>query len=273
MHSVHTDHHRLFSLPLFAFLFVSLMCVSNMTLPQGVSAAEDTTNATDASQETIKDRLKKVVDEKKDQIKGITDGAEKRGFIGTVKRVSEETLTVDTPKGTEILTIDDNVTVLQDGKSFTVSNIEIDSQVVIMGYQKGEDFSPRRVLVLKSPLQSVTKSVEVGTIKKIDKQSIMITTRSNQDKIFALNTKTVLEDSEGNTLKLNDIDTEQSALLITVAEDSKTQSIKDSSGRVVRLHLTTAVPEATQKTEKATPTTTPKSSAKATATPKVTAKP
>jgi hypothetical protein len=217
----------------------------------------DDTNASDESEvQKIQDRLKKGVEEAK--VKGVsTDDAQKRGFIGTVKRVSEEALTIDSRKGTQIITVNDDVTVLQDDKAFPVKNIEIDSQVVVMGYQQGEDFSARRILVLKKPLQTVKRTVWVGSITKIDKLSITLTTRSSEEKIFSLAAKPVVEDNSGAVLKIADVEKDQDVLLLTTPEDPNSQSVKDSSGKIARVHLLGTL-DVTPTAGKETPTPTPK---------------
>lgn len=214
---------------------------------------------------------------KKAAVKGVTsDDETKRGFMGTVKRVSEEALTVETRHGTEIITLNPEISILQDNKAFAVKNIEIDSQLVIMGYQDGEDFNAKRILVLKKPLQSAKKTVWVGSIKKMEKVTgnnfvaFTIQTRSNEEKNFSLNNKTAIEDDSGITIKSTDLDTDQEVLLITVPEDATSQSVKDSSGKILRIH--SLVPsDATPVPNKTSPTATPKSSGptkKPTATPK-----
>lgn len=233
-----------------------------------VFAATTTPEPTEESEEKAKtdgETLNEILKNSKN-VKGLTsDGEQRRGFIGTVKRVSEEAITVDTRKGTEVLTISSDVSILQDGKAFKVNNIEIDSQLAILGYQDGEDFNPRRILVLKKPLQSTQKTIWVGSVKKIDKLSITLTTRSNEERTFSLATKPVIENNKGDTLKMTDIETDQDILLITIPEDSTSQAIKDSSGKIVRLRSLVASDEKTD----AQPT--PKTSVKPTATPKASA--
>lgn len=246
-------------LPVLALLFI-------IASPVQAQSDENTDSASEESDvQKLQDRLKKAQDEAK--VKGVTTD-EKKAFIATVTRVSEASITVNTRRGTQIITIDDDVSVIQDGKGFKVSNIEIDSQVVIMGYQKGEDFTPRRILVLKKPLQTVKKTIWVGTVKKIDKLSITLTTRSGEEKVFSLAAKPIIEDNSGAILKIADIEADQDILLVTIPEDSNTQSIKDSAGKITRVH-SLGIVETTPnpKEKKVTPTVTPKGSTKTSLTP------
>lgn len=256
------------SMKSFSFFILSAMFVYSVSTISAASSTPtpeptETESNDDASlQENIKERLKKAAEEQKDQVKGVNSDGDKRGFVGTVTRVSEETLTVQTRKGTQIISVEDNLAIIQDGKAFSLANIEIDNQVVVMGYQDGEDFEARRILVLKKPLQSVKKSIAVGTIKKIDKQSVTITTRSDEEKSFSLSPKVVVEDNTGEVLKLTDAKAEQSVLLITVPDEESSKAVQNTSGRVVRLHLLITAEEATPKAD--TNETTPKPTAKVT---------
>jgi len=224
--------------------------------------ASDTPASDEAVQQNIKDRLKKVVDEKKDQIKGVAND-NKRGFVAQVKRVSEETLTVESRQGTQIIPLDSNVVVVQDGKAFKIADIEVDSQVVVIGYQTNNDFEARRILVQKKPLQTQKKLVVTGKIKTIAKTSFVLSASNNEEKTFAFTTKTPFEDSQSEVLKSSDLDVGQELLIIT-AEDGAIIRAKVTS-KISEEKATTPVP-----TAKSAVKVTPKSTTapKATTTPK-----
>ncbi|MEO8581827.1 MAG: hypothetical protein ABI425_04630 [Patescibacteria group bacterium] len=257
---------------------ISIFTVITLLLSYSAVAAASTPTPADTlvpaknDTENIQELIKKKAAE--NQVKGVTtDGQVKRGFIGTVKRVSEEALTVDTRKGTEIITLSTEVAIIQDGKASTVNIIEIGSQVAIMGYQNGEDFTPKRILVMKKPLQTNQKSVWIGSIKKMEKivsgnlVAFTIQTRSGEEKTFTLSGKPVIEDNKGVTMKSTDLETDQDVLIITIPEEPTAQVAKDSSGKIVRVHSLVASDAPT--VDKTTPTPTPKAAAakKATATP------
>jgi hypothetical protein len=235
-----------------------------VTVPTVVaqSADSEASESTKSDTDNINELIKKKASESK--VKGISSD-HKRGFIATVKRVSEEALTVETRKGTEIITLSDVVSILQDNKPFEVENIEIDSHLVIMGYQDGEDFSARRILVLKSPLQPTPKTIWVGSIKEIGKTigngvfpfSIM-TRGTSEDRTFSLTNKTIIQDENGTTLKTSDLETDQEVILITVEEDTNSRAVKDSSGRIIRVHSLVPADATPASSTKSSPTATPR---------------
>lgn len=212
-----------------SIIFVSLISVCSFQVQ-----AQESTDDADV-QETIKERLKKVVDEKKDQIKGITSGQEVKGFIGTIKRVSEETVTVESRRGTLIIPVSEGVSIVQEGKAFKLSDIEIDSQVTVIGYQDGDEFTAKRILVHKTKIPAQQKSIAIGNVQKIDKTSITIKTRQGEDKVFSFTAKTPFENMLGDTIKVASIEESFDVVIISIAEDEKAQAVKDSSGRIVKL--------------------------------------
>lgn len=216
----------------FLLTFVFVTTTSAQT-PSPSSTDNSTSNSTDeAVQQNLKDRLKKVIEEKSDRIKGITDGAPKRGFIGVVKRISEEALTLDTPRGPVVLTIESGIEFWQDKKTIARTDIEIGNEVVVIGVQDNDEFTPERIYLSKTTLRPAPRTIELGSIKKIDKTSITFTSRAGDEKVFSINTKTRYTNAEGETIKSTDFKADQDVLLIAVPEDANAKSVKDSSGRV-----------------------------------------
>lgn len=255
----------------FLLIFTVLTaCATYSVHAQTASASADDAEATTETDQNndIQELIKKKASE--NQIKGITtDSQKKRGFIAKVKRVSEEALTVESRKGTEVLTIDANVVILQNGKPFKISDIEIDSELTIMGYQDGEDFLPRRILVHKAPLRSSEKTIWVGSIKKIEKLALTILTRgSSEEKQFSFAKKVSIEDNAGEALKMADLETDQNVLLVTTPEKSDSQAVKESAGVIELIHSLAVVEKSPEKEITKDITPTPKSTQKPTATPK-----
>ena len=223
-------------------VFIIVLSMSHQSVfaqspsPTATDETETVSNSTDeAVQQNLKDRLKKVIEEKSDRIKGIMDGAPKRGFIGTVKRISEEALTLDTPRGPVVLTITSGIEFWEGKKTITPKEIEIGNEVIVIGEQNNDEFTPQRIYLSKTPLRPATRTIMIGNVKKIDKNAITITARTGEEKIFALSTKTRYANSDGETAKSTDFKTEQDVLLIATPEELATQTLKNSSGRVTVL--------------------------------------
>lgn len=186
-------------------------------------------------QQNLKERMKKAAEEQRQQVKGITTGV-KKGFIGTVKRISESSMTLETTRGTLIVTLED-VALVKNNAKVETSNVEIENSVVVLGFQNGEDFQPRRIMVSETPLKPTPKTVVIGNVKKIDRTSITVQPRgTSEEKIYSfVSNKTKYQDKDGQTIQVSAIQTDQDVLLITQPENATTQRVKDSSGQALTI--------------------------------------
>lgn len=221
------------------FFFTLIICGSVLLSLNTVSAqteeiASDSANESsdEAVQQNLKDRLKKVIEEKSDRIRGIMDGDQnRRGFIGVIKRISEEAVTLDTPRGTLVLTITPELQFWSGGKTIARTDIEIENEVVVIGIQDNDEFTPQRIYVSKETLRPPTRTIVVGTIESIERNSITVVSRTGEEKIFSINTQTKYTNPDGEAIKITDFEEEQNILLIALPETAN-QTVKDSSGRI-----------------------------------------
>ncbi len=216
-----------------------LLGVAFIIFPNSVSAATPPANATDSGvvQENLKERIKRAAEEQR-QVRGTSTTGLKRGFIGTITRISEETMTLATTRGTLIVTLGD-VALVQNNRAITTSDLEIDNSVVVLGYQTGDDFQPRRIIVSEASLRPAPREIHIGTVTKIDRTSITIIPRgSNEEKVFTwmTNNRTKFVNNENETIRQADIQTDQDVILITNPEEESSRAIRDSIGRVKLLH-------------------------------------
>lgn len=239
-----------FSLGLILFASLSITTVFALNAapaPESSAAAETDTN------ESIKNRLQQVVQERKNQIQGVTsEGQMKRGFVAHIKRVSEESITVETRQGPLIIPLNDNLVILDGNSEADSEDLEIDMEVTVMGLQNGENFEAKRMLIHEDPLVSEERFIEIGTLTAIDRQSVTIQTRQGEEKIYALNRTIAYEDNAGQTLRVNQIEEDQSIVILFLPEDANNQSVKDSAGKVFRLRTLSVNEQATPTTAKTT---------------------
>lgn len=190
-------------------------------------------------QENLKQRLKKVIDEKQDQIRGVVNSiARKRGVIGVVERVSEETLNVKTKKGNLIISFSPDLKIVQNNRPLNKSDIEIENEVVIVGQQQQSDFSPTHLYVSKTTLQPTPRTIVVGNVVAVDRRSITIKPRTSEERTFSFDTKTTMVDGQNDDLSYSDIETDQDVLLIVSSEQptpAARATTPPSSGRVIVL--------------------------------------
>lgn len=179
-----------------------------------VNAQESATGS--GTTENLKKRIEKLVEEKRDQIEGVLleFGVRKRGFIGEVQRVSEDSITVKSKKGTEIISVE-GVSLRKSGKEIQVNDIAIDDWVVVLGYIENDAFLARRILVSGTSLRPDPQIVEVGTITASDRTSFTLETRGTQEILTVkTNTNTEYQDIQGNEIARTDVTADTQALVV-----------------------------------------------------------
>lgn len=192
-----------------------------------VSAEESVVlDATLSSKTTqkLKERIEKIVEEKKDQIKGIISNLDstQQGFVGEVQRISEEAITIKTNKTTKIIPITTDVELLKDGKEIELSDIAVENWLVVMGIIEEDAFRPIRILVSTQTLRPQTSYITLGNISAIDKYELTIIPRSgDEEAIITLDSKTRYEDLNGEEIEKTDIDEDTQALIVAFEDDGE----------------------------------------------------
>lgn len=198
-----------------------LTLLSSGWLLSGSVLAQEATSSPQTTQ-NLKERIERIVEEKKDQIKGIINNLDstKQGFIGQVTRISEETVTLKTNKATKILPINNQVELLRGTTAMKLSDVAVDNWLVVMGIIEDDNFKPIRILVSTEDIRPKSYLVTLGTITDSDRNSFTITPRDNPEpvKIFT-NTKTVFEDLRGTVIARAKVETDTQALMIAYDDD------------------------------------------------------
>ncbi|MBD3279587.1 MAG: hypothetical protein GF390_02645 [Candidatus Pacebacteria bacterium] len=147
-----------------------------------------TIDPADPTTKNLKERIEKVVEEKKDQIKGTIDDLSQKsyGFIAQVQRLTEETITVENQDGTQILAIDDQVTLVKDGQEIELTKVAVDDWLIIMGYQEDAEFNPKRIVVSSESLRPSPHLVMFGTIKSLSRSKLDLEPRQKQNETEVL---------------------------------------------------------------------------------------
>ncbi|HEX7017887.1 MAG TPA: DUF5666 domain-containing protein [Patescibacteria group bacterium] len=188
-----------------------LLLATSFTPVKAQEAASDS-----GTTESLKKRIEKLVEEKRDQIEGVLTelGAKKRAFIGEVTRVSEESLTVKTRKGTEIVSTE-NVELRKSNREVAVKDIAVGDWVVVMGYIQDDTFQAKRILASATTLRPDPQLVEIGTITAFDRTSFTFRTRGTEEIItVSTSTTTEYQDIQGEEIDRSDITEETQALIV-----------------------------------------------------------
>ncbi|NCN87630.1 MAG: hypothetical protein GW941_01905 [Candidatus Pacebacteria bacterium] len=208
-------------------LAITLVITLSLGLISNVQAKESVVLDASLSSKTtqkLKERIEKIVEEKKDQIKGIIDNLDsnKQGFIGEVIRISEEAITVKTNKSTRILPITADVKLLEDGKEIELSDIAVENWLVVLGIIEDDTFSPVRILVSDETLRPLPSFITLGSIKNIGRNELLIVPRSGEEETpITIDSDTLYEDLDGEEISKDDIEEQTQALIVALDDDGE----------------------------------------------------
>lgn len=175
-----------------------------LILAKPVLAQEATDSGSPSLEETgkaIRERFQRLgADPKRvEKIKGIVNqlSQQKRGFIGQVDRITEESLTITNSKGTEIIPIAEEVTLLKANQKISVDEIAVGDWLVVMGLIIDDTFTPKRILVSAKSLRPKNHIIMLGTIIEQSSKKIIILSRQNEEVSLKISTKIEYQDHDG----------------------------------------------------------------------------
>lgn len=180
--------------------------------------------ASESTTQKLKERIEKIVEEKKQQIQGaISDlSHQKRGFIGEIQRVTEETVTLKNLKGTQIIPLEDSLELIKKNENINPEDLAVGDWVIVLGLVENDSFVPKKITVSSANLQPRTYFVMLGTVEEISNKSVTFLSRSQEmTQELTLNTKTDFQDIEGEDASGTDFTESMQALLIGYEEEDQ----------------------------------------------------
>lgn len=204
------------------FLF-GLGAMGTVSAASSVTATASATPTDAQTTQNLKQRIDAVLKNKSDQVKGVIDDLtmQKRGFIAVVVRVIEQTVTVKDDKGSQTFVITPDVVLVKDNKKATIDDIAVDDSVIALGYQNGQDFQLKRLIISSTPLVPAPRDTVVGTLQTINRTQLQLLPRSSQDmQTFSINKNTQYEDAQEQSLTFKDIQTDNQYLVISFIDQN-----------------------------------------------------
>lgn len=197
-----------------ALLFLGILTASSLlaaspTFAQGnpQSATDSATQeaTTSATTQNLRERIERVVDEKREQIQGVLTDLDqrRRGVIGQVERITEESITISNHKGTEIIPLKvDQVPVrlIKAGNEIELTDIAVGDWILSLGLMEDNSFIPNRILVSSNSLRPTTRSVAIGAIVEVTTSNLSIDQRAGDTITFVTNRNTTYQDLEGEEI-------------------------------------------------------------------------
>lgn len=173
-----------------------------------IQAAEDEDEASPSATKSLKDRIEKVVDEKKDQVEQkVTEStAAKRGFIGRIDRVSEEAITLVNAKGTQVIPLSPELELVKDDQEANIEDLAVDDWVTVLGIQNDKDFEPLRIVISEDQLSPRPQVVAIGSIASFNSSQVTLKSRQDDSEVeFDLNNNTDYKNIEDEDIAIADL--------------------------------------------------------------------
>jgi len=155
----------------------------------------------------IRQAVQEKVREKLDEI--TRDQPLKRGIIGTVSRVADTRITIDTVGGSKELSTDPN-TVYIDSKrnKSSIDKIQVGQGVLCLGYlQPDNSFDAKRIVFISTPLPTSSNRLVVGRIADFSQSTsvVLLIPKQNKDLQYQikLTSKTTVSTPANQELDIN----------------------------------------------------------------------
>lgn len=146
--------------------------------PTGVPPAATPTVSEEQVKQSLKDRLKKAVEDKSQEAQQVLTSTQRRAVVGTVKDVANNALTITSKNGgaTTLAATTDKTTVVKGGKALKFEDIGIGDAVIAMGYPGAQnDVLDTRRIVVVDKLTSRNEKILLGTASSIKTKTPSLT--------------------------------------------------------------------------------------------------
>jgi hypothetical protein len=176
-----------------------------------------------ATNEKLRERIERVIDEKRDQVQGVIDelSERRRGLVGEVQRVSAESVTLKTARGTTIIPLTEDLKLLKKNKTITIDDIAVGDWAVALGHTEADAFQAEHLLISSTSLKPVVPSVVLGSISEITKTTITLKSRATGETTTLTIAKTSkLQDPEGTARLIKEFQTDIQALAVGVKTEN-----------------------------------------------------
>lgn len=176
------------------FSRVSKMCWAQA--PEEVQEQEAPTSS--EATEAIRGRINRAVESTH---AGSSNDKTRRGFVGRLERVSEDALTFETIKGTQIIPLEDDTRLIKNNQPVEISDVEIEDSAIILGHQNNNGFEPALIIFSDKDLFPRPKFVIIGSLLEIDANQLrLISRREEKEYSITTNVQTNYENIEGDNL-------------------------------------------------------------------------
>ena len=205
----------------------SLLGLFLLTLSPALSfiMAQDSADETQSTTDSLRERIQNIVEQQKEKVQSVLGelGNQRRGFVGQVVRVSEETLGLDVRGATRIVPLDENVILMRNGAEINTESVEVGSWAEVLGIVNNDSFIAKKITFFTTSLLPKPHFVSLGSLKTIKTNSLDFQPRGQETILtVSLNRTTVFQNSEGEETRNTEFVEDDQVLLIGYQENDNT---------------------------------------------------
>jgi len=205
----------------------SLLGLFLLTLSPALSfiMAQDSAEETQSTTDSLRERIQNIVEQQKEKVQSVLGelSNQRRGFVGQVVRVSEETLGLDVRGATRIVPLDENVILMRNGAEINTESVEVGSWAEVLGIVNNDSFIAKKITFFTTSLLPKPHFVSLGSLKTIKTNSLDFQPRGQETILtVSLNRTTVFQNSEGEETRNTEFVEDDQVLLIGYQENDDT---------------------------------------------------
>lgn len=184
--------------------------VSLLTVKQAHAAEATESSITEKLKERLKDSAEVGIENIKDEVIGSSKTPKKKAFIGSIKTINENSLSIEYKSQAFTINLSDNTDLIRSKGSvkLDLEDLEVDNFVLSLGFVKpaSDKFTldTNRVLVIESPESPPSRQLITGKTEEVDGNKIVV-----DNKRLTITSKTNLdiksiEDPSSEDIELGD---------------------------------------------------------------------
>lgn len=209
-------------------LVVGVLTISMLVVP--ALSAQDSTNDADSDQteastsETLRERIEKIVEKQKDNVENALGELvnRRRGFVGQVVRVSQETLTINSRGATRVVSLSE-AKLMKTNAEIEPDEVAVDDWVMVLGLTTEDSFTPKKVTLLAKSPRPDPHVTYLGALKEINKSSLEFQVRGQEEIISVdLDSNTKYQDDAGEETELVNFVEDDQVLLVGYTDQEDT---------------------------------------------------
>lgn len=176
--------------------------------------------------ESLQDRLKKAAEEKSDVASQILGANQKRAAVGTLKDLTNNTLTIQLKDGgTKLAALTDKTVFIRKGKTVSQSDLVIGDYTIAMGYINGNNIlEARRVVSVETPTERPARKIAIVMVTDVNTKKKSFTATADRPAELGGPETLTITVPKASDLDLSKLEANMKLVIVALTDD-KTSSL------------------------------------------------